>query len=171
MRSWATTSRYSPVNHIRIGPPGVSISMPTRRAPPTRTSIFATTIVAPAGPYHAEKCSGSVHSLQSSSTGAGKQRSITTACSATSFSVIVLVRSGRWHESCQVVVHPVEAGLPVGPAALRPGRDLVQWRRIQRTRSELGPASPNDQPSPFQHLDVLGDRRERHRERLGQLVD
>src|SRR5215475_11796232 len=63
-RSFSTTSRYSPVNHIRIGPFGVCTSMHTRRVPPTRTSIFATGIVAPSGPYQALKCSGSVHICQ-----------------------------------------------------------------------------------------------------------
>jgi hypothetical protein len=60
----------------------MSISMPTKRAPPTRTSIFPTTTLAPMGPYHAAKSSGSVHSLHNSSTGAGKLRSITTASGA-----------------------------------------------------------------------------------------
>src|SRR5690242_10184407 len=115
--------------------------MPIRRAPPTRTSILATTTVAPVGPYHAAKWSGSVHSRQSSSTGAGKLRWITTAALS---SVIVVVRS-RWCESGEVAVHAVEAGLPLGPALPRPRRDLLERRRIESARSVLGPAGPNDQ--------------------------
>src|SRR6478672_10681173 len=145
MRLWAATSRYSPANHICTGPPGGSASRPTRPAPPTRASIFATTTRAPAGPYQAAKCSGSVHSLHSSSTGAAKLRSITTASWATLSSVIVAVRSGSRREPGDVVVHPVQTALPVGPAPLRPGGDLLERRWVEGARPVLGPARPNDQ--------------------------
>src|SRR6516165_8380484 len=169
-RSFSMTSRYSPVNHIRIGPFGVCTSMQTRRVPPTRTSIFATGIVAPSGPYQALKCSGSVHICQTRANGASTMRSISTA-SAEALSVIAFACPSSWPELFEVVVHPVEARLPDGPVAVRPGRDLLQRCRVQGARPVLGSLAPYHQPGPFQHLDVFGDGRKRHLERLGELVD
>src|SRR2546423_11843723 len=165
------TARYWPVNHICIGPSGVCISIATRRVPPTRTSILATGMVAPAGPYHAAKCSGSVHICQMSSTGASKRRSIFTASWEVVLSAIVFACLSFPLKLREVVVHPVEAGLPDGPVLLRPGRDLFERGGVERTGSVLGALTPSDQPGPFQHLDVLGDGRERQLERLGELLD
>src|SRR6266566_7539196 len=89
--------------------------MHTRRVPPTRTSILATGMMAPSGPYHALKCSGSIHICQMRSTGASKLRSITTASCEALPSVIVFARLSLRSELGEVVVHPVEAGLPDGP--------------------------------------------------------
>src|SRR5215470_11426702 len=169
-RSFSTTSRYSPVNHIRTGPFGVCACMHTRRVPPTRTSIFATGIVAPSGPYQALKCSGSVHICQTRASGASTMRSIWTA-SVELLSVTAVACPSPLPELFEVVVHPVEAGLPDGPVAFSPTRDLLQWCRVQGARPVLGSLAPHHQPGPFQHLDVFRDRRERHLERLGELVD
>src|SRR6516225_4077573 len=144
--------------------------MHTRRVPPTRTSIFATGIVAPSGPYQVLKCSGSVHICQTRANGASTMRSITTA-SAELLSVIALTCPSSWPELVEVVVHLVEAGLPDGPVAFSPGRDLLERCRVQGARPVLGSLAPHDQPGPFQHLDVLRDGRKRHLERLGELVD
>src|SRR6516165_7577287 len=149
-RSFSMTSRYSPVNHIRIGPFGVCTSMHTRRVPPTRTSIFATGIVAPSGPYQALKCSGSVHICQTRGNGASTMRSITTA-SAELLSVIFLPFVVL--ELFEVVAHSVEAGLPDGPVTFGPGRDRLEWRGVQGARPVLGSLTSDDQPRPFQHLD------------------
>src|SRR5262249_24961525 len=153
-RSFSTTSRYSPVNHIRIGPFGDCTSMHTRRVPPTRTSIFATGMVAPSGPYQALKCSGSVHICQTGVNGASTMRSISTA-SAEQLSVIALACLSSWLELSEVVVHQVEAGLPDWPVAFGPRRDHRQWCWVQGARSILGSLTPHDQSGPFQHLDVL----------------
>src|SRR5215469_12293017 len=169
-RSFSMTSRYSPVNHIRIGPFGVCTSMHTRRVPPTRTSIFATGIVAPSGPYQALKCSGSVHICQTRANGASMMRSISST-SVEPLSVIALACPSSWPELLEVVVHPVEAGLPDRPVAFGPSRDLLEWCRVQGARSVLGALTPHHQPGLFQHLDVFRDGRKRHLERLGKLVD
>ena len=52
--------------------------MQTRRRPPGRTSSSATGTVAPAGPYHALKLTGSVHIFHTRSIGASNTRSSTT---------------------------------------------------------------------------------------------
>src|SRR5262249_37288123 len=145
----SATSRYSPVNHICTRPPGVSISRHTRRLPPGRTSIFATGTVAPSGPYHALKCSGSVHICQMRSAGASKLRSITNASCDTSRSVIVFIRLSLRSESREVAVHPVEAGLPDGPVLLGPGRDLLERRGVEGAWPVLGSLAPHDQAGPF----------------------
>src|SRR4051812_5495756 len=151
------TSRYSPVNHMRIGPFGVCISIDTRRVPPTRTSIFATGMVAPAGPYHAAKCSGSVHIRQMRSTGAAKRRSITTASADALASVMCSPAFRCGLELLEVGVHPVEAGLPDGSVLLGPCGDRFEWRAVEGARPVLRLVPASDQPGPFQHLDVLGD--------------
>src|ERR1700704_3381027 len=144
--------------------------MQTRRVPPTRTSIFATGMVAPSGPYHALKCWGSVHICQMRSTGASRLRSITTSWEPSS-SVILFARPSLRSELGEVVVHPVEAGLPDGPVLLGPGRDLLEWCGVEGARSVLRTLTAHDQPGPFQHLDVLRDRRKRQLERLREVVD
>src|SRR5213083_569570 len=144
--------------------------MHTRRVPPTCTSIFATGTLAPSGPYHAAKCSGSVHICQMRCTGASKLRSITTSWEPF-LSLIVYACLSLRLELCEVVVHPVEAGLPDGPVLLGPGRDLLESCGVEGTRSVLGSLTPSDQPGPFEHLDVLRDGRQCQLERLGELVD
>src|SRR5438093_161785 len=112
--------------------------MATSRVPPTRTSIFATGIVAPSGPYHAAKCSGSVHICQMRSAGASRLRSIRTVSGDPLLSVTCspVFRCGL--ELCEVAVHPVEAGLPDGAVLLGPGRDLLEARGIEGARPVLG---------------------------------
>src|SRR5256885_9832433 len=144
--------------------------MHTRRVPPTRTSILATGMVAPSGPYHAAKCSGSVHICQTRSTGASKLRSILTASWESSPSAIVFACPSLRSELSEVVVHPIEAALPDGPVLLGPGRHLLEWCGVERARPVLGSLTPYDQPRPFQRLDVLRDGRKRHLERLRALV-
>ena len=119
------TSRYSPVNHIRIDPFGVCTSMPTRRSPPTRTSIVAAGTVAPPGRTRRR-------SVADRSTTARRPR-----LGRRGFGRSPPRRSNRCgHPWCypslvasqvlEVVVHPVEAGLPHRPVLLRPGRNLFQ---------------------------------------------
>ena len=139
------------------------------RLPPTRTSIFATGMVAPSGPYHALKCSGSVHICQMRPTGASKLRSITTASWELLLSVIVRACLSSWSELLEVVVHPVEAGLPDRPVLLGPV-ETSSSRAASSAHGRNWAVAPYDQPGPFQHLDVLRDRRQRHLERLGELV-
>jgi hypothetical protein len=70
-----------------------------------------------------------------------------------------------------VLVETVEAALPEPPVRLHPLRDARQRRGLQPARPLLRVAAPADQPGAFEDLQVLGDRRHAHRERLGQLGD
>src|SRR5436305_3314584 len=103
--------------------------------------------------------------------GASKLRSITAASGEALPSVIVLACLSLRSELLEVVVHPVEAGLPDGPVLLGPARDLLESGGIEGARSVLGSLPSSDQPRPFQHLDVLRDRGKRHLEGLSELVD
>src|SRR5262245_55781362 len=108
----------------------VSICMHTRRVPPTRTSILATGMVAPEGPYQAAKCSGSVHIRHTRSAGAWIVRCITTVFFALRSSVIVLPHLVLVPELSEVVVHAVEARLPNPPVPLRPVRNRFERRDL-----------------------------------------
>src|SRR5260370_5036618 len=169
-RSFSTTSRYSPANHIRIDPLGVCSAVQTRRHPPTCTAMVATAIEAPGGPSHALKCSESVHIRQIRSTGASKVRSNTTAWDP-AFSVIDSASAFVPSELFDVVVHLVESGFPHLSAPPSPGRDLFEWCGVDRAWPELGSLTTGHQPGPFENLDVLRDRRERQLTRFSQLVD
>src|SRR6516162_2909522 len=145
--------------------------MRTRRLPPTRTSMLATEMVAPFGPYQAAKCSGTVHICQMSSMGASKRRSITTESCVLFVSVMALDVPSSMFELVEIVVHAVKARLPDGPVLLDPGRHHSQAGRVEGARSVLGALAADDQPGLLQHLDVLGDCRERQVERVCELVD
>src|SRR5437879_155864 len=71
MRSFRTTSRYTPWNGLS-SPSGPRITK--RYAPPGRKSISRPGSVKPFGPHHLRMCSGSVHSFHMSSRGASKTR-------------------------------------------------------------------------------------------------
>src|SRR3954453_21077145 len=148
---------------MRIGPLGVVISINTCRVPPTRTSIRTTGIVAPSGPYHLAKWSGSVQSCQISSAEASKRRSRTTASTSP---VSVIARAFLCElEVLEVVVHAVESVIPDRPVLLSPGRDVLQWSGVERARSVLRCVAALHKPGALEHLDVLGDGRQRQLER------
>lgn len=65
-------------------------------------------------------------------------------------------------------IEPVSRDLPVPLDPL--GRGL-QWCRFETAGPPLCLAAPGDQPGPFEHFEVLGDRLEADGERLGQLID
>src|SRR5262245_50028590 len=117
-------------------------------------------MAAPAGPYQAAKCSGSVHIRQTRSAGASRVRSITTAFSELRSSVIVFACLSLGLELPDVVVHAVEAGLPDRSVLLGPGRDLRQWCGLQRAGAVLGPVSTHHQPRALQHLELFRERRQ-----------
>src|SRR4249919_1046531 len=71
----------------------------------------------------------------------------------------------------EVGVESFEALLPVAPVVLHPVGDVPQRSRPQPSRSPLGLPSLLDEPRPFQHPQVLGDRGLTHLERGRQVLD
>src|SRR3954454_15116531 len=143
---------------MRMTPSGVVTSMRSSRAPPTRTSMAATEMLAPAGPYHAAKCSGSAHNFQITPGGASNVRSITRSCAPLS-PVMVNARLSLLLEWLEVGVHPVEPRLPDRPVLLGPRGNLLERCRVQATRPVLRVLTSDNQPGSLEHLDVLGDSR------------
>src|SRR4051794_39529273 len=156
-RSGSVTSRYSPFQRIswRFGPKYIT----SRHSPPGRTSISTSSSghSASAPPYQSANRSGSVHSRQSSSRGASKDRVISIPGSS-----IVGISEAR--------LEPIEAGLPEATVSLKPLDGLGRGRSLEPRGAELRRAAPGDQPRPLQHLEVLRDRLDADRERLGELV-
>src|SRR5580704_3725379 len=74
----------------------------------------------------------------------------------------------RLHFS-QQSVEPLEPALPELAVTLEPCRGVGQWLGFEAARPPLGVAAAGNQTGAFQHFQVLGDCRLRHRKRLGQL--
>jgi len=88
--------------------------------------------------------------------------------SALRFAGISLLR-GR--ELRQIIVEPVHALLPELAVLFEPFGRLLQGGGFQMARTPLSFSTPFDQPRAFQHFQVLGYRRRRYCERLGELFD
>lgn len=70
----------------------------------------------------------------------------------------------------QVSVELVETLCPDPPVLLDPAHGRVECLPLKMAGTELGPAGPGDEPTAFEHLEVLGNRRKGHVEGRGQLV-
>src|SRR5258706_11226503 len=101
-------------------PEGVCTVMATVRSPLGRRSKRMVPMVAPAGPYQAAKCCGSVHIVHTWPMGAPTTRSMTVASSVGCSGIrgLLVAKAG------EMLFHPVESGFPEGPVALRPGQDI-----------------------------------------------
>ena len=70
-----------------------------------------------------------------------------------------------------MLVEEVEAAFPEPAVVLQPVGGALQRSALESRGAQLRGAPARDQPGALQHLEVLGDRLEADRERLGQLVD
>src|SRR6476469_8865976 len=70
----------------------------------------------------------------------------------------------------QVRLEPVHPGVPPATPSEQPVDRLVQGVDLQPARRPLRLARAHDQARPLQGLEMLRDRRQGHRERLGQLA-
>src|ERR1017187_1012122 len=71
----------------------------------------------------------------------------------------------------QVVAEPVEASLPAGPALGDPVLGSAERGRLDAAGADPASLLRTHQPACLKHLDVLDNRRQRHRQRPGQLAD
>ncbi len=65
----------------------------------------------------------------------------------------------------------VEARVPEGALGADPGRDRIEWRRVERHAMFPPADGAADESRAFQDLDVLRDRVERHVERRREIRD
>ena len=68
-------------------------------------------------------------------------------------------------------VQPLVVAFPNLPVALEPLSCLCERFRFETPRAALSVAATRDQTSALEHLQVLGNGRLGHGERLGQFVD
>src|SRR5215469_10841221 len=148
--------------------------MTVSKTPPGRAStvIWSSGALTPAGPQKWARCLGSVMQRKTSSLGASKTRVKTSSPTSGRCSLIglpLLIAGGRALDLPQVLVELVEP-LGPGPAVLLdPARDRVEPRPLQVAGPELGVPAARDETAALEHLQVLGDGRQGHVERRGQL--
>src|SRR5262249_25681602 len=125
-------------------------------------------VVKPLGPHHDEICAGSVQAWNTNSRGASNTRVITisAALPAALLADILLL---LLFEILQILVQPVEALLPPPPVMIHPLGDFLERRRLQPAGPPLRVPPPRNQPSPLEHFQVLGHRRQAHVERRRQI--
>src|SRR6202453_1090153 len=120
----------------------------------------------PAGPQKWARCARSVIHANTSSRGASKTRlKCNSPCSATGAppSLRVRLQIGQQH------VELVEALVPHSPVRGDPVQRAIERAGLQVAGAELGVAPARDQAAALQHLEMLGDPRQRHGEGGGQL--
>ena len=74
-------------------------------------------------------------------------------------------------EGLEVVGEPVEAFFPVLAMGLDPGRGVGERLWFEAAGTVLGVTAAGNEPSLFEHLEVLGDGRKRDVEWRGEFVD
>src|SRR5262245_31876505 len=150
-----------------------SSRLTNRQRPPCRASKWST-FTSSGPPHHFATRVGAVSASNTTSLGASKVRVITMSCRPGSMTISVLAMVLFLSLALELVDFAVQPFEPIGPdlAVLRdPLRGAVQRCRLESAGTPLGVPRPGDQPGPFEHLEVFGDRLKADVERLGQLVD
>src|ERR1700732_753930 len=111
--------------------------MTNRQTPPGRTSIARVVVVKPFGPHHRTRCFGLVHASKTSSRGASNTRVVTIVRASCPVSRLylasMLLLLGL--KFLEIIVQPVEAGVPEAAISFKPVVDVLESRR-------LAPAGP-----------------------------
>src|SRR5262249_13091932 len=129
-------------------------------------------LVKPRGPHQCTMCSGSVQASNTRLRGASKTRVRTSTRSAAAaallpaamFLLLLL-------QFAQILVQTVETLLPEPPILLQPVAGVLERPGVEAAGPQLRLAAAGDQAGALQHLEVLGDGRQAHREGRGQLHD
>src|SRR5262245_50885992 len=119
-------------------------------------------------------CSGLVKASKTSRRGAPKTRVRTMVGfpgSATSSSVLAGTFLLLPLHLLQMDVQAFEALFPESPVALHPVGDLLEPVCLEPAGPALRIASTHDQAGALEHAEMLGDGRQAHVERLGELGD
>src|SRR5262245_48061564 len=130
-------------------------------------------LVKPRGPHQCTRCSGSVQALKTRLRGASKTRVMTSTRSAGSVAVLLLAAMFLLLllQFAQIIVQTIETLLPDAPILLQPVGGVLEWTRLEPAGPPLRLTTAGDQAGALQHLEVLGDGGQAHREGRGQLHD
>src|SRR5690242_15476788 len=126
-------------------------------------------LVKPRGPHQRARCSGSVQALNTRLRGASKRRVRTSTRSADSAALLLAAMSLLLLlQFAQIIVQPIETLLPETPILLQPVGGVLKRTGLEPAGPPLCLATARDQAGAFQHLEVLGDGGQAHREGRGQ---
>src|SRR5271163_251353 len=147
--------------------------MTKRHTPPGRMSKLDVVVVKPFGPHHCARCFGSVHIEKTSSRGASNSRTPMIERESTSRSMlfvaaIVLLLASFGLQRFQIIVEAIETFVEKAPVVVEPIVDVFERPRLDAARPPLRATAARDQSGALQNLQVLGNRRQAHGERLCQ---
>src|SRR5580693_3784321 len=144
--------------------------MPTRKAPPGRTSISHDSVVKPCGPHQRAACSGSIHAWNTSRRGASRMRLTTSsrsakAAAASDLAAALLLRVMVLFlplQFAKMVFQAIQRLPPEAAIGLEPVGGVLQRRGLEPAWPPLRLATTRDQAGALQHLEVLGDGGKAH---------
>src|SRR5688572_4224936 len=138
--------------------------MTALQAPPGRRSIRTAEALKSFGPSQRTRCSGWVQALNTRLRGASNWRVITSSdpASRVALSLGAVIVGVLALQLAQIVVQPVEAGIPERAIALDPVGDLLQRPGLQPAGPPLRRAAARHQPGALQHLQMLGHGGQAH---------
>src|SRR5262245_12072777 len=151
--------------------------MTKRHTPPGRKSWACVVVVKPFGPHHCARCFGSVHTENTNARGASNTREPMIERGSRSrsilfFTVIVFYPLGLFRlglQYLQVVVEPIEPLFPESAILLEPLVGFPKSAHIDSAGTHLRIPATRDESGALEDLQVLGNRRKAHVERLGEL--
>src|SRR5437763_15291964 len=128
-------------------------------------------VVKPCGPHHCAACSASVQAANTTSRGASKTRVTVSSCpdallAPSSLARIPFSPRSPRLDPGQIFVQAVEAFLPEAAVILDPIGGIPERRRFEPARPPLRLAPARNEAGMLQHLQMLRDGRQAHRERL-----
>src|SRR5262245_14908137 len=145
--------------------------MTKRHTPPGRMSKALVVVEKPFGPHHCARCFGSVHACHTNARGASNSRMAMMACGSRSRSMLfrAATRLPLGLQLAQVIVQAIETFLPEAAIGLEPRIDALEGVGLDAAGPPLRLAAARDEARTLQHLEMLGDGRKAHLERLRHL--
>src|SRR5512143_1859228 len=145
--------------------------MTKRHTPPARISNKCVVVVNPFGPHHCARCLGSVHAEKTRSRGASNTRVPMIEHGSVSRSMLFFAATFFLLrlQNTQIIVEPVETLFPEPAILLEPVVRFLERGSLDPAWPHLGIAAACDQTSALEHFQMLGNRRQTHVERLGEL--
>src|SRR5450755_2446213 len=147
--------------------------MMKRQTPPGFTSMAWIVLVKPFGPHHCAICFGSVQAFQTNSRGASTVRVMTMVGSPGAATALLLSATflPLGLQFLEIVVEPVQALVPQAAIVLQPTVNAAKRLGFDLAGPPLRLPAARDETSMLENLQMLGNRRKAHVERLGELGD